>query len=78
MSIRGLAEHVAGFYGDSAPEMVDEVESIIRRALGPEGDQDVATPKPGGKRDKRLKANRPASGAGSQGGRVPRRRPRKK
>jgi hypothetical protein len=36
----------------------------------------MAKPKPGGKRDKRLTANRPKTGKGSQGGKVPRRRPR--
>lgn len=37
----------------------------------------MAKPKPGGSRDKRLKANRPKTGAGSHGGKVGRRRPKK-
>jgi hypothetical protein len=49
-----------------------EVQRIGRRL------EEMAAPKSGGKRDKRLKDNRPKTGAGSQGGRVPRRRPRKK
>jgi hypothetical protein len=36
----------------------------------------MAKPKPGGKKDMRLKANRPKSGAGSKGGRTTRRAPR--
>lgn len=37
----------------------------------------MAKPKPGGQRDKRLKVNRPKTGKGSQGGRAPRRRPKR-
>lgn len=38
----------------------------------------MGAPKPGGSRDKRLKANRPKTGAGSQGGKVKRARPKRK
>lgn len=37
----------------------------------------MSKPKPGGQRDRRLKENRPKTGAGSRGGKVPRRRPKK-